>query len=461
MSRTADDRDVRAHAPDGPTLCFVCSPSLGILDNWLPVLWNLRKASSRITLVCVLPRPRSVDELDLSNVLVVLAGTVFDRVMFRSHAGNWLSTPTFPEAVALHRLGRGEAVWHNVANRLQAGRLTAPASRALRRGLELLERCGRARADAVVRPEAVLEPVRAVLYDITEELKDYNADVMRCLDGVPRFSLLHGIELKSPTAGPQQSYELTSIRASATAYLFSDLERDLYRHGRDMTLRVVGIPRHEPQWMQTIIEHGSAAAAELGEGFVFVISKPVNKRYLFRERKRQALEHVRRLASELGRKVVIKRHPKEHADGLCEDVFGREAYGERWAYSNLHPFVLGTRCAFAISLRSSVVLDMIAVGTPVIELVDLRGIPRYDHADAPRDEQGEPVLGYRYWGLVLGASEYGRLKRHAEEILEARDRVVRPLVSRYRELFPLAPDAAASMAQDVLNTAAQPAARAS
>ena len=40
-------------------------------------------------------------------------------------------------------------------------------------------------------------------------------------------------------------------------------------------------------------------------------------------------------------KIVVKLHPLEQPDGLCEDVFGRDADGKGWVYSNLHPFVLG------------------------------------------------------------------------------------------------------------------------
>ena len=94
---------------------------------------------------------------------------------------------------------------------------------------------------------------------------------------------------------------------------------------------------------------------------------------------------------------------------------------------------------------------MIALGTPVIERLDLRGIPRYDNPDALRDERGEPVLSYRYWGLALGASEYVALKRHADEIINHREGVVGRLVARYRELFPTIPDPSATIAQDVLS----------
>lgn len=431
--------------------CFICSPSLGILDNWLPVLWKLRQAEPRARLLCVLPKPRSVDEIDLSSVLTVLAGRVFDQVAFRSHAGNWMTAATLPEAVALNRLGRVEAMAHAVAHRLEKAAGASRAAGALRTGLRRLERRAGPRTGALADPGAILAPVRAVLYDVSEEAKPYNADLMKHLDGVPRFSIAHGIDVKARDHEPRVPQHLGD-HLDVTAYLFSGLEAARYREVfglAERSLKVMGIPRHEPEWMATIVGESREAAAELGDGFVFVVSKPLNKRYLFPERKRAALEDVRRLASELGVRVVIKRHPKEHADGVCEAVFGREHYGDRWVYSNLHPFVLGAKCALAVSFASFVVLDMNALRTPVIERLDLRGIPLYDNPGALRDEDGEPVFSFRFWGVALGASDYARLKHHAGEIARDRAGIVDRLAERYRALFPVVPDVCATIARDI------------
>ena len=437
-------------ASSRPALCFVCSPSLGILDNWLPVLWELRGDRNDIELVCVFPRSRSVDEIDLSSLLFSLAGSVFDKVVFRSPAGHWLSAPSFSEAKKLNRLGAVETVAHSLAYRLRRWRPTAFASTALQRALQLLERQTKAKDAAVVHPETFLKPIRGVLYDAYEETKEYNRDLMKHLSGIPKFSLGHGINIPVQTHPPQGHDDLALTGQDVTAYLFSDLERPLYKDRyalTDSALKVVGVPRHERPWVKRIIDQSESP--ELGEGFVFVISRPANAHNFPRDRKRQALEDIARVASELGIKIVVKLHPKEHPDGLCEDVFGRDACGKAWVYSNLHPFVLGSKCAFAVTFYSGVAVDMLALGTPVIERLDLRGIPQYDHSEALRDEHGEPILNYRYWGLVLGASDYSRLKRHADACIHDREPVVRQLVSRYRKLFSAVQHPAAMIAQDV------------
>ena len=447
-------------ASSKPALCFVCSPNLGILDNWLPVLWELRRDRNDIELICVFPKSRLVDEIDLSSLLFSLAGSVFDEVVFRSRAGHWLSAPSFSEAKNLNKFGAVEAVAHGVTNRLQRWRpaalassaLRRPLRRALQRALQLLERQTNAKDAAVVHPETFLKPIRGVLYDVYEETHKYNRDVMKHLSGIPRFSLGHGIRVLVQTHPPLKKRDLAPTGQDVTAYLFSDLERPDYKDRyalTDSALRVVGVPRHERSWMKRIIDQ-SEDPGELGEGFVFVISRPANAHYFPRDRKRQAIEDIARVASELGMKIVVKLHPNEHPDGLYEDVFGRDAYGKGWVYSNLHPFVLGSKCAFAVTFHSGVAVDMLALGTPVIERLDLRGIPWLDHSEGLRDEQGEPISTYRYWGLVLGASNYSQLKRHADACIHDRERVMSQLGSRYRELFSAVQHPAAMIAQDVL-----------
>ncbi len=304
---------------------------------------------------------------------------------------------------------------------------------------------------AVVYPKTFLKPIRGVLYDVYEETKKYNLDLMKHLSGIPRFSLGHGIHVHVHTSRPLKKRALAPTGQDVTAYLFSDLERPHYKARfalTDSTLRVVGIPRHERSWMKRIIDQ-SKDPGELGEGFIFVISQAANAHTFPRDRKRQALQDIARVASELGMKIVVKLHPREQPDGLYEDVFGRDADGKGWVYSNLHPFVLGSKCAFAVTFHSGVAVDMLALGTPVIERLDLRGIPQHDHSEAMRDEYGAPILSYRYWGLVLGASDYSQLKRHADACIHERERIMNQLISRYRKLFSTVQHPAAMIAQDV------------
>lgn len=88
---------------------------------------------------------------------------------------------------------------------------------------------------------------------------------------------------------------------------------------------------------------------------------------------------------------------------------------------------------------------------PIIERLDLRGIPECDNNDALRDENGEPVLSYRYLNLVFGASDYLQIKFHAMEIVNNRDAVVSRLQHRYNEMFPRVDNPNKVIAKDILS----------
>jgi len=148
---------------------------------------------------------------------------------------------------------------------------------------------------------------------------------------------------------------------------------------------------------------------------------------------------------------VVKLHPKEKHDGLYEEVFGKSTYGKKWGYSNAHPFVLGKNCFFAVSFFTSVTNDMISIGVPIIEYLNLKGIPEYDNKNSLRDSQGEPVFKFRYFGLVLGASNYEQMENHALRIVNNKPEVVAELQSRYNELFPRVDNPNKVIAKDILS----------
>jgi hypothetical protein len=431
-------------------VCFVCSPSLGILDNWLPVLCELRRRADNVDIVCVIPRAHTVDEVDPTNVLCTLADGVVSRVIFRSYSDAWISAPTLSDSKRMNVMGFRERLARRISRNLPNRGAARSAGHLIAKALRL----GSPRAAGTVTLESALAGTRAVLYDVYEERKGYNRELMTTLGGVPRFSICHGIDVKT-VAGESLPPTQPLARGEIIAYLFSDLERNYYlqRFGvADSAVKVVGVPRHAAAWIQTVIGRSRPASAELGDGFIFVISRPGTTAYFPRERKRAAIEDIRRLAFDsLGLKVVVKLHPKEHPEGLYEEVFGEESYGVRWTYSNLHPFVLGERCQFAITFFSGVATDMLALNTPVIERLDLRGIPEYDNPDSLRSETGEPVFSYRRLGLVLGASDYAELERHAEAVIRNRRDVVNALGATYRSTFPVVEDVSGGIVQDVLS----------
>ena len=73
------------------TVFFLCSPSLGILDNWLPVIWDLKKKQKDLKFIIIFPRSNFIDQINLSNILLTLGSNIFDSIVFKSNSGLWLT----------------------------------------------------------------------------------------------------------------------------------------------------------------------------------------------------------------------------------------------------------------------------------------------------------------------------------------------------------------------------------
>ena len=60
---------------------FLCSPNMGIIDSWMPVIYKLNEIKE-IDLIIIIPSPAIVRNIDLSNVLIKIATEVFSKIIF-------------------------------------------------------------------------------------------------------------------------------------------------------------------------------------------------------------------------------------------------------------------------------------------------------------------------------------------------------------------------------------------
>jgi hypothetical protein len=78
----------------------------------------------------------------------------------------------------------------------------------------------------------------------------------------------------------------------------------------------------------------------------------------------------------------------------------------------------------------------VALGIPVIELLDIRGLPAYDHPLAARDHRGRPTFSpYRQDGLVIPSDDEADLRATMARVLADPSAVVKDLQSAYSRCF--------------------------
>jgi hypothetical protein len=432
---------------------FLCSPHIGIIDNWLPVLWELKKEIGKnYHFICVVPKSSWINKSALSNALIKLSDIVFDEIIFNSVYDQWVSTNSFVEAEAVLKFTRTSDSFSKLAEKLKQNALTKYIGIALKKIWHFKRKYSLRKKEADL--EIIFDNTAVLIYDLAQELKMDNKIFVDNLKKVPKFSLFHGlithpVDFKTEYAG---KYTTENV----TAYLFSEEEIAHYKERfglKDNQIKVVGVPRHNPEWINTLISYQNDMEFNKYGEFIFIISRPYGSKMLPRKRMKSTLQEIKKIAfGDLDLNIVVKLHPSELKQDLYEEVFGESEKNVKWFYSSSHPFVLGKNAMFAISFYSGIAVDLISMGVPVIEKIDLRNIEIFEQDDSMKDNDGEPVLRYRYYNLLLGASSNEQLRNHAEEIVSNRVKVLDKLKLNYNKVYPTIKDVNKTIALDIINS---------
>jgi hypothetical protein len=409
---------------------FICSPSLGILDNWIPVIWNLKKQYKNAEFTIVFPRERTLLEINKESILNKLTNECFDNVLFRKCV-SWDSENSLYQAVSKVNTKK----YRHHSQFVSFCKQIPIVSKLL--GF----------VDSIISDKYLknwknqnnkYESKSILLCDIYEETKDYNQLFFNEMGEVTRFSIHHGVNVINGGILTESSkkYNIKEIK-NRIVFTFSHLDYDVwkYRYGlQDNQIIEAGIAKHDERWIELIKENSGNDIESLPDRFIGLIGRPVSN-YLPRDRKVKYLRDIKKSSEEFNLPIVVKRHPKEKLDGTYEEVFGSTNLGVTWFISDAHWFALSDKCHFAVSFFSSVPADLIKLNIPVIEYLNLNGLSEYDHKDALRDKTGNPVFSYRYLDLVYGVDNTEEFTRIVNDIMVNRETIVKQLQTRYKSIF--------------------------
>lgn len=404
---------------------FVLSPNAGILDSWLPVLDRLAQ-TPQVRIHALLPRPEATLKLRSSDFMVRCSMRTFASVHFCRPDGRWAQTRNLVKARQKLAL----------SNRMRSAQRLNPLSRQ------------RARGDSTPRQDVTrtylerigLHRAEALLCDISEHRKPYFAALLRATPEIPIHSVSQGIFLRE-VAGerPLSSRQLLPdwLRGRmATQFLMGASEDSFYRPRFGLSSRqlcLAGIFRHDPEWLDRM--HGPAPEHDMTPGtYVFLASRPSSPRYLPQAEKRRVIRMVHEAARTRGLTLVVRRHPFEGSKREFERLIGKAGKRNGWLETARHPLDVGAECALAVTLNSSVAIDMAAMSVPVVEPIDYTGYPE----DAPNirlDENGRQTSVFTQSGIAIGASSEAELASAMDRLLGRRQRARTGASAAYRALY--------------------------
>lgn len=436
-----------------PDALYIGAPNPGILDQWLPVLWELKKRNPYVVIFAAFPMVRTATESYPQDVLVQMGERLFDGALFQTADGEWFFKDSLIEAGNLARkknVSRCETALKRVGRRKNKNFIMYFISKACvaLRNLVFLK-------ESRINLKELSDTVKFIYSDIYVEKKEYTKVLQENFKKAIWVSICHGlVSYGAYDINCKSKYKNKSYRKvnKFLVYANSTKEKRFYRKIYDIgeeDIKTVGIPRHSEKWIKTVINKCGEHDLDK-EKYIFVVSRPANSNYFPdnpKKSKESAARDIKNLSEKLQCKVIIRLHPKEKKEGIFERVFGRGAYGEKWEYSYLHPFVLGKHSLFCITFFSGIVHDMNAIGVPVIERSNIDKLKT-----APgnaRDIIGKPMSVFRKLGMALGADNYKELENKAWHIINNREEVVLQQKKAYKREFEVKKDSIMFVVNDI------------
>ena len=398
------------------TIYLLCSPNLGVLDNWLPVLFQIYNNNKNYRFVLLFPNSTIVSSICFDNAINKIADKIFDLIIVQTIPGEWMK---FDSLVNSKKWCESNYVITKVFKYIELIKLKYPKVYKLISSLIYLYTIifRYKNRKKIVHLDKQIYSTDVLLYDVHVRKHGNVSKILFLFSGNYKFSMPHGIGIRLKLDHIVKANNNNNNKLKI--YLFSNFfERDYYikKHGvNDDNLNFFGIPRHDYNWINEIQRQSQILPPGFQNGnTIFIISSPVSA-CLPMDRKIKSLINIEKVLQEgLGMNLVIKLHPKEAKEGIYEDVFGIKEYGKTWVYSGLHPFALAKGRKLAISLFSGVSFDMLRLGVPCIEYIDLQGIPGFDDI-----VDKKPITPFARYGLVTSVSNYSELEYHVNRIMKS------------------------------------------
>ena len=205
---------------------------------------------------------------------------------------------------------------------------------------------------------------------------------------------------------------------------------------KDKEIIPIGVPRNNSIWMSSILSNTKEFNNKILGDFVFLISRPAQEYFIPLIRKKEYIKDINKICKKYNLNLVIKLHPKEstyHGKRIYYDILGKKNLNKNWFFSEENIYQIALKSKICITFFTSVCIDFIKLNIPVIEIMNLRGIPEEDNDFSLRDKKNSPITQYRNLGFVLGADNYDDLSKHVHQIIYNKEKCMALLKKNYDE----------------------------
>ena len=428
----------------------LCYPHLGTLDNWLPVVDMVNNITNSLDFTLIIPNANIIRSFHRDNAVVKISDNIFNTVLINAYDDVWIKHASVFDSVLWYKNNRIVLRLFDILRRLIEKHTFFYI---LMRPLVLFRnKIYKKKYKTLNIYNTVISQRDILFYDIHTEGNHTVLDVLQLFESNNKYSLPHAISM---SAIEQKSPVFINIndKNNTKVYAYAKFQIKYYQEKYDINtnkIHVVGIPRHDCMWIKTVQEASSKLPNNFNDNTVVVLSRHVDSHLSFGE-KVESIRNIKKIfIDNLNMRVAIKLHPNEKQERIFsskkeriyENVFGLSNYGSTWIYSDLHVFALAKGKVLTISLYTGVVFDMVAMGIPCVEYINLLASPQY-----PEKKLSQFVK----YGFAEGVSNHDELFAYVEKCLNNPDKLLATPMSMYKKYFPVFESASKKVVNEILH----------
>ena len=434
-----------------PRFFVMCFPHLGTLDNWLPVVSKVNDLQIYQNFTLVVPNASILRSFHKDNAVIKISNNIFDSVLIHAYDDIWIKHKSVFDSMQWHQDNCTILRLFDILKRLIKKRLFSYTlnwlfsllrNKLYKKESEL----------SILDLNKVMSRLDILFYDIHTESNHMATNILSLFEGNHKYSLPHALSMLDLE---EKTPLLVNIKNknNIKIYVYAKFQSKYYdsKYGIDSNkVHAVGIPRHDCNWIKKIQEKSPRLLSHFdNDNTIIVLSIQVSNAGLSFDQKVEAVKNIKKIFIErLGMKVVIKLHPNEKQerifsnkkDKIYESVLGLSNYGLTWIYSDLHVLALGEGKRLSISLKTGVIFDMVAMGVPCVEYVDLSN---------KVESSKKHITQFVKYGFVKGVSNYNELSSYADKWLSDHHQVSTSSMNTYKKHFPIIEDISSKIADEV------------
>lgn len=404
------------------TLLLIVSPSLGCLDNWLPIISKRKELCPQDKVYIAISASKTVGDIMPEDALIKLTQQLIDGVFSYTLSQKWAFHKTLVEAKELEQSQKKFEIINKIRRALFKFRMSKLVS-IYNKIIDMLFVFD----DSVF--DVLLPQNTQILYDV------YVGEVPTVKKLTERFSyyekisLCHGIYIHD--LPPEESPNVLG-NPGTRCLLYSKSEESYYHKLYSIPyemMNVVGVPRHDITWVSKVlsIDENQLFTVNKFKPYLFIVSRPGSTKYFSYEKKLISLQNIKKLfIDEKKLRVIVRIHPKERNQGLYENVFGIENYNKTWCYSELHAYTLAKNAKMAITFFSGVSVDIINLGIPIIQYLEASHGSLNDRT----------IMNFLMKGFGFYAENDQKLLQFTNQIFTNPENVINMFKKTYESLFP-------------------------